>query len=163
MAQLIENDEALFTAFEPLLKMRYIMQIDGIPSYVIRRVDRPKMDSAEVEIPHINTVFYVKGKSKWQTATLELMEPIVPSAAQSVMEWVRLSHESVTGRDGYASMYQKDITIQCLGPVGDIVQEWTYKSAWIKTVEFSDMDMTSEADVTSITLTIRYNYGVLAF
>ena len=36
-----------------------------------------------------------------------LYDPIVPSGAQSVMEWVRTSHESLTGRDGYADFYKK--------------------------------------------------------
>ena len=43
------------------------------------------------------------------------------------MEWVRLHHESVTGRDGYSDFYKKDITFNSLGPVGDKVEEWTLK------------------------------------
>jgi DNA-directed RNA polymerase subunit beta' len=39
------------------------------------------------------------------------------------MEWVRLSHESVSGRDGYSDFYKKDLVLNCLGPVGDIVEE----------------------------------------
>ena len=46
-----------------------------------------------------------------------LYDPIVPSGAQSVIEWIRLHHESVTGRDGYSDMYKKDITFNVLGPV----------------------------------------------
>jgi hypothetical protein len=41
------------------------------------------------------------------------------------MEWVRLHHESVTGRDGYSDFYKKEITFNSLGPVGDKVEEWT--------------------------------------
>ncbi len=39
-----------------------------------------------------------------------------PSGAQSVMEWARLAHESVTGRDGYSDFYKKDLTLDILGP-----------------------------------------------
>ena len=37
---------------------------------------------------------------------ITLYDPVVPSV---VMEWVRLHHESVTGRDGYSDFYKKDI------------------------------------------------------
>ena len=50
------------------------------------------------------------------------------------MEWVRLHHESVTGRDGYSDFYKKDITFNSLGPVGDKVEEWTLKGTFIETV-----------------------------
>ena len=46
------------------------------------------------------------------------------------MEWVRLSHESVTGRDGYSDFYKKDVTFNLLGPVGDVVEEWVLKSVY---------------------------------
>jgi len=34
---------------------------------------------------------------------------------------LRLSHESVTGANGYAAFYKKDITIYILGPAGEKV------------------------------------------
>jgi hypothetical protein len=71
----------------------------------------------------------VKGKTTWSDLTMTLFDPITPSGAQAVMEWVRLHHESVTGRDGYSDFYKKDLTIDILGPVGDIVSEWVIKGA----------------------------------
>ena len=62
---------------------------------------------------------------------MTLFDPITPSGAQAVMEWVRLHHESVTGRDGYSDFYKKDLTINVLGPVGDVVSEWIIKGALI--------------------------------
>ena len=60
---------------------------------------------------------------------MTLFDAITPSGAQSVMEWVRLHHESVTGRDGYSDFYKKDMTVNVLGPVGDVVSEWIIKGA----------------------------------
>ena len=132
MAELIDANDIMFTPFEPKLKNRYVMQIDGIPAYTIKTANRPQITFDEVELNHMNVTRYVKGKGKWQTLQFTMYDPIVPSAAQSVMEWVRLSHESVTGRDGYSDFYKKDLTINVLGPVGDIVEEWTLKGAWIQ-------------------------------
>ena len=116
----------------------------------------------EIELNHINVKRYVKGKGAWEQLEVTLYDPIVPSAAQAVMEWVRLSHESVTGRDGYSDFYKKDVTINVLGPVGDIVEEWTLKGTWIKSANFGELDFASN-DPTDISLTLRYDYAILQF
>ena len=93
---------------------------------------------------------------------MTLYDPIVPSSAQAVMEWVRLSHESVTGRDGYSDFYKKDVDFQLVGPVGDIVEEWKLKGAWIQDATFGDLDFSS-SDPVDVTLTLRYDYAILQF
>jgi len=162
MATLIDANDAMFTPFEPKLKNRYIMQIDGIPAYLIKTANRPQIDFEEVELNHLNVKRFVKGKGTWQSLQITLYDAVVPSAAQAVMEWVRLSHESVTGRDGYSDFYKKDITFQILGPVGDIVEEWKLKGAWIQSAQFGDLD-NSSSDPVEITLTMRYDYAILQF
>ena len=138
------------------------MQIDGIPAYVIKTAARPQITFDDVELHHMNVVRYVKGKGQWQPLNLTLYDPIVPSAAQSVMEWVRLSHESVTGRDGYSDFYKKDVVINVLGPVGDKVEEWSLKGAYINDAQFGDLDF-ADATAVEISLTLRYDYAVLQF
>ena len=162
MADLIEANDIMFTPFEPKLKNRFIMQIDGIPAYVIKTSTRPQIVQDEVILEHMNVTRYVKGKSRWQPLTITLYDPIVPSAAQGVMEWVRLHHESVTGRDGYSDFYKKDITFNVLGPVGDKVEEWTLKGAMIESANFGDLAFDSN-DPAEITLTLRYDYAILQF
>tara|TARA_B100000287_G_scaffold10728_1_gene10841 strand:+ start:1011 stop:1301 length:291 start_codon:yes stop_codon:yes gene_type:complete len=94
---------------------------------------------------------------------VSLYDPIVPSGAQAVMEWVRLHHESTTGRDGYSDFYKKDITFNMLGPVGDIVEQWKLVGAFIQTANFNDLDFANGTDVADINLTLRYDYAVLEF
>tara|TARA_Y100001963_G_C6717730_1_gene417538 strand:- start:215 stop:703 length:489 start_codon:yes stop_codon:yes gene_type:complete len=162
MAELIEANDIMFTPFEPKLKNRFIMQIDGIPAYVIKTATRPQIVQDEVVLEHMNVTRYIKGKSRWQPLTITLYDPIVPSAAQGVMEWVRLHHESVTGRDGYSDFYKKDVTFNVLGPVGDKVEEWTLKGAFIQDANFGDLDFASN-DPVEITLALRYDYAILQF
>ena len=135
----IEATQAMFTPFEPKLKNRYVMSIDGILAYMIKTANRPSISFEEVELNHLNVKRFVKGKATWETVEFTLYDPVVPSAAQAVMEWVRLSHESVTGRDGYSDFYKKDVNIKVLGPVGDVVEQWTLKGAWIQTAAFTPL------------------------
>ena len=162
MAELLEPQDIMFTPFEPKLKNRFIMQIDGVPAYLIKTANRPQVTFDEVELNHMNVKRYVKGKAAWQTLQVTLYDPIVPSAAQQVMEWVRLSHESVTGRDGYSDFYKKDVTFNVLGPVGDVVEEWVLKGTWIQDATFGDFDFAT-SDPAEIQLTLRYDYAILEF
>jgi hypothetical protein len=139
MPDLIDPSEIMFTPFEPKLKNRFIMYIEGVPAYIIKSGNRPTLQFESITLDHINTKRYVKGKGAWQPLDIVLYDPIVPSGAQSVMEWVRLSHESVTGRDGYSDFYKKDVTFNMLGPVGDKVEEWTLKGAFIQQANFGHL------------------------
>ena len=162
MATLIDANQAMFTPFEPKLKNRFVMSIDGIPAYLIKTANRPSITFEEVELNHMNVKRFVKGKATWETVSMTMYDPVVPSAAQAVMEWVRLSHESVTGRDGYSDFYKKDVDVQVLGPVGDIVEQWKLKGAWIQSANFNDLDFAS-SDPVDIEVTIRYDYAILEF
>ena len=158
----LDPSEIMFTPFEPKTKNRYIMYIEGIPAYLIKTTGRPTITFEEIELNHINVKRFVKGKGTWETLEVTLYDPVVPSGAQAVMEWVRLSHESVTGRDGYSDFYKKDITINVLGPVGDKVEEWTLKGAWIQSATFGDMTFEDNAPM-EIAVTLRYDYAILQF
>ena len=162
MAKLVDANDIMFTPFEPKLKNRYIMQIDGVPAYLIKTAARPQITFEEIALDHINVKRYVKGKGDWQALNITLYDPIVPSGAQAVMEWVRLHKESVTGRDGYSDFYKKDVTFNVLGPVGDKVEEWTLKGAFIKDANFGEMNWETN-EPADITLSLRYDYAILQF
>ena len=162
MPDLIDPSEIMFTPFEPKVKNRFIMYVEGIPAYLIKAVARPQITFEEIALDHINVKRYVKGKGDWQLLNITLFDAIVPSGAQAVMEWVRLHKESVTGRDGYSDFYKKDVTFNVLGPVGDKVEEWTLKGAMIQSANFGDMDW-SVSEPAEITLTLRYDYAILQF
>ena len=162
MAELISANDIMFTPFEPKTQNRFVFNIDGIPAYTIKAANRPTITFEEVALSHMNVKRYIKGRGEWQTLDITLYDPIVPSAAQAVMEWVRLSHESVTGRDGYSDFYKKDCNIQLLGPVGDIVEEWTLKGTWITSANFGALSFDA-SDPTDITVTLRYDYAILQF
>jgi hypothetical protein len=159
----LDPNEIFFTAFEPKVKNRFIMYVDGIPSYTIKKVSAVSYDQGEQVLHHINVYRKIKGKAKWNDIDLTLHDPITPSGAQAVMEWVRLHHESVTGRDGYSDFYKKDITFNVLGPVGDIISEWIIKGAFIKTATFGEFDWSSEGEITELTVKLGMDYCVLNF
>ena len=162
MPEILEFDKMFYRNFEPKLGNRFIMEINGIESYIIKTASRPTFTSEIVELDHINVKRKIKGKSTWDDITISLYDPIVTSGAQQVMEWVRSSHESLTGRDGYAAFYKKDINFFLLGPVGDKIEQWTLKGAFITSANFGELDWASN-DPLSIELTLTYDYAILEY
>lgn len=162
MAEILEFDKMFYTNFEPKMKNRYIMEIDGIPAYMIKAANRPSINFETITMDHINIKRKLQGKGEWQDITITLFDPIVPSGAQAVMEWVRLGHESITGRRGYADFYKKDIDIYMLGPVGDKIEQWKMKGCFLTTVNFGDLSFDSNEPAT-IELGIAMDYAILEF
>ena len=159
----LDPNEIFFTAFEPKQANRFILYVDGIPSFMIKKAGAVTLTQGVVTLDHINVERKVKGKSKWGDVSLSLYDPITPSGAQAIMEWVRLHHESVTGRDGYSDFYKKDLTVNVLGPVGDIVSEWIIKGAVVTSANFGDYNWDEENAAQTIVMTLQPDYCILNF
>jgi len=162
---ILNYTQMIADTFEPKMKNRYYMEMTsvGIPAYMVKAANRPEIQFETVKIDHINVYRKLKGKGEWQDLQITLYDPVVPSAAQLVMEWVRLSHESITGRDGYAEFYKKDISFYMLGPVGDKVEQWTLKGAFISRANFGELDFSNTNEPATIELTLTYDYAILEY
>jgi len=149
-------------SWEPKKQHQFIMSIGDIPAFLIKASAKPSIANGEITLDHINVQRYVKGKSVWSTISVTLYDAIVPSGAQAVMEWVRLHHESATGRDGYSSFYKKEIRLHQLSPLGEVIEEWILKGAFIVDSNFGTYDWSSDA-VQEISMTLRYDWAFLNF
>ena len=158
----LDPNEIMFTAFEPKVQNRFIMYIDGIPSYMVKSVSAPNFTDNVIKLDHINSYRKIRGKREWDNMSLSLYDPITPSGAQAVMEWARLGYESVTGRAGYSDFYKKDVTLNILGPVGDIVGEWIIKGAFVESSNFGDYDWSSDEAI-NVELNIAMDYCILNY
>lgn len=162
MADLLNPNEMMFQNWEPKVSNRFILSVEGIPSFLIKASARPQVSFGDIVIDHMNVKRKLKGKAEWADISMTLYDPIVPSGAQAVIEWIRLSHESVTGRDGYADFYKKDVTIDVLGPVGDKVEQWVLKGAFISSANFGTLDWATDG-IVNIEVTLKYDYCILNY
>ena len=158
------NPEFYSNAFswEPVKAHQFIMSIGDIPAFLIKSSAKPSIANGEITLDHINVQRYVKGKSVWNTIAVSLYDAIVPSGAQAVMDWIRLHHESATGRDGYSSFYKKEIKLRQLSPLGEVIEEWVLKGTYIVDANFGTLDWSSE-EVVNIEMTLRYDWAFLSF
>jgi hypothetical protein len=162
MTTTLDVSELLPVRFQPLTKRQYVLAIEGIDSFLIKTAARPQVTTEEVAIPWINSTRYIAGKTTFGTMAVTLHDPISPSGAQQVMEWLRLTFEPVSGRAGYADFYKRDIQIKMLDPVGTVVQLWDIKGAFITESNFGEL--TAEgSDNAEISLTLRFDTFVMQF
>jgi hypothetical protein len=162
MSETLNVSQMLSSKFEPKRKFRWILACEGIDAFLLKTAARPQQNFEEVVIDWINGKRYLAGKGEFQTIQIVLYDPIAPSAAQQVMEWIRLNYECVSGRSGYADFYKRDIQIKLLDPLGTVVELWDVKGAWAKESNFGELDYASN-DAADITVTIRFDQAVLQF
>ena len=162
MAETLSVTDMLPNKFEPKRQFRWVMAIEGIDAFIIKTATRPNISIEEVEIPFINHKRFIAGKASFETLSVTLHDPIAPSGAQQVMEWVRTHFESVSGRAGYADFYKRDIQIKMLDPIGTVVELWDVKGAFLTAADFGSLDY-GASDPSEISLTIRFDNCVLQY
>ena len=162
MAETLSVTEMIPNKFEPKRKNRWIFAIEGIDAFLIKTASRPTYSTQETTISFINSTRYLAGKTTFDTLSVTLHDPIAPSGAQQVMEWIRTHFESVSGRAGYADFYKRDCQLKMLDPVGTVVELWDIKGAFLTSANFGTLDYGNE-ETMMIDLSIKFDNCVLQF
>ena len=151
--------------YEPKKKNRWLIRFPaslGLQEWWLASASRPSIEQNEVEIQFLNTSTWVIGRFTWSTIEVTFRDPIGPSAAQAVMEWVRLHSESITGRQGYAAGYKKMVEVEMLDPTGVVIEKWQLQGTMLTNVGFGDLSMDDDG-IAEITATLRFDRAILIF
>jgi hypothetical protein len=162
MAETLSVAEMLPNKFEPKRQFRWVFAIEGIDAFLMKTAARPSIATETVTLPFINHTRYLAGRTTFGDMSVTLYDPIAPSGAQQVMEWLRTHFESVSGRSGYADFYKRDCQIKMLDPIGTVVELWDVKGAFITDANYNDLSYDSN-DPTEISLTLRFDNCVLQY
>ena len=151
--------------YEPKRVNRFILTFPselGINEWYVESTSRPAITIGSTPIPFLNTERYVAGRYTWGDIPVTFRDPIGPSAAQALMEWVRLHAESVTGRMGYAAGYKKDVTLQMLDPTGVVVEKWILIGCFLTKADFQALNYGQDG-LATIQASLRPDYCVLVY
>ena len=163
MAETLSVVDMLPNKFEPKRQFRWVFSIEGIDAFLMKTASRPSYQIAETTLNFINSKRYLSGRLTFGTMNVNLHDPIAPSGAQQVMEWIRTHYESVSGRAGYADFYKRDCQIKMLDPVGTVVELWDIKGAFITSANFQSLSYDNDSEPMSIDLTLRFDNCVLQY
>ena len=162
MAETLSVTDMLPNKFEPKRSYRWVLAIEGIDAFLVASTNRPSITLGEKKIDYMNSYRMIGGKLTFGDLSVKLHDPIAPSGAQQVMEWIRTHYESVSGRAGYADFYKRDIQLKMLDPVGTVIELWDIKGAFLTSANFNSLDYGGE-DVMMIDLTVKFDNCVLQF
>jgi hypothetical protein len=151
--------------YEPKRMNRFILRFPstlGINEWFVESTSRPHIKINSTEIQFLNTSTYVAGRFTWDPISVKFRDPIGPSAAQALMEWVRLHAESVTGRMGYAAGYKKNIDLEMLDPTGVVVEKWILEGTFLTDVSFGELAYSNDG-IAQITASLRMDRCILVY
>lgn len=162
MAETLNVVDMLPNKFEPKLKNRWVFAIEGLDSYLIKSASRPSISIESQTISYMNSKRYVAGLASFEAMNVTLHDPIAPSGAQQVMEWVRTHFESVSGRAGYADFYKRDCQLKLVDPIGTVIELWDIKGCFLTSAGFGDLSY-EDGTPAEISLTIQFDNAVLQY
>jgi hypothetical protein len=162
MAETLSVTDMLPNKFEPKRNYRWVLAIEGIDSFLITKANRPTITMTDKKIDFINSYRRVSGKLEFGDLSVTLHDPIAPSGAQQVMEWIRTHYESVSGRAGYADFYKRDIQLKMLDPIGTVIELWDIKGCLLTNINYQTLAYDGD-DIQMIDLTIKFDNCVLQF
>ena len=154
------------TGGEPKRAYRWILDVNGIQAYTIKKVSKPSFSISESEHQFLNHTYYYPGRVTWNTVSFTLVDPINPDTSAALIKKVQESgykpassandRKTLNKKDSTASL--GEIKIQQIGSDGSPVETWTLKNVWIKDVKFGDLDYSSD-DMVEIEVEVRYDFA----
>lgn len=151
--------------FQPIQSHRFVAEFAtelGIESWKVQEFSAPELKIGKKEINYMNGKTYVTGIGEWSESTIKFLNVIGPSTGNQLMEWVRLHHESITGRQGYAAGYLKDIILKPLDPTGIEVQKWVLEKCMVVSIKQDDFKMGTD-DVNMFTVVVQPQKCIMSY
>jgi len=154
-------------ALEPKRMFRWIMLMGGVPQWIVKQVSKPSFQIGEAQHQYINHTFKYPGRVTWQDVNVTLVDPVDPDAAKTMVNIVRNAGYSFPSDPNDVTTMSKanavaslgKVTIQQLGPeAGEIVEQWSLVNAWVKDVNFGDLNYESD-ELTNIEIVLSYDFA----
>ena len=173
MASLTMND---LSFYEPMRKRWFIVQFDNslgnkdgeALTIACKSCDVPKLTTSENEIDRLNDKIYTPGKSTYDSISLSFYEYIQDatnatgnqnkSAGAILYAWQQQVQNVKSGVQGAKKNIAKNMAIVQIDGNGNAVRVWNVYKAWPTTVEFANLDSTSD-EIQEVNVTLRFDWA----
>ena len=162
---------------DPKRAFRFKVEIGNSGTlWYAKTAQRPTLSIGETSHNFMNHTYYWPGKADWSEVAISFIDPVDPDLGKDLMgaiaasgyvipkgttNMTSMSKKSVmeslggsTGGDGSTN----DIRIHMIDEAGKQLETWSLKHAWIKTIDFSDLDYGSD-EMSEVTITFRYDWA----
>ena len=160
---------------EPKRNFRFLVQITALSNYGgadvqwwARNFKVPSYNVTETKHDFMDNQYYFPGRVQWEECTMELVDPVSPNALALTNQMVIDSGYKVKGVSDLAlpETISKTKANEGVGSVivsvfnseVVVIEKWTLKNPFIKSVTFSDLNYESD-DLRTMTLSFRYDWA----
>jgi len=159
---------------EPKRNFRFQVEITGLGTNSVlwwaKTVTTPAFDVTEVEHNHLDNKYYFPGRVSWNEVSLTLVDPISVDAVALTNELLESSGYVIPSQPpadpANLSTISKakstaavgDVIISILTADGNVIEQWTLRSAFIKSAKYGDLDYSSD-DLRTVEMTFRYDWA----
>jgi hypothetical protein len=179
-------------SIDPKRKFRFDMLFGSaniyLPSWIVKKVDKPGFTVAEAKHNFLSHTFYFPGKVEWKEINVSLVDPRgrgaiaagadgLPDLSENLYKLLLYSgyqlptqlQQSIQGAGGgnvrLPSKYRSstpftEMTIRQLNDDGKPLESWVLRNAWIKDVNFGSLEYGAD-DLLEIQLKFRYDWAEL--
>lgn len=157
------------TQQDPKRQYRWIMRIASVPTYVLKKTDKPSFQVTETEHKYLNHTYYYPGRVQWQEINVTLADPINPDMAATITNIIKDGGYLPAQNTNDTSTMSKQKSVAALGNLveiqqidadGNAVETWKLVNPWIKDVKYGELSYDGD-DMTEITLILRYDWAEL--
>jgi len=161
---------------EPKRKYKFILNIAGIPAYVVKTTDRPQVTIGETKHEFLVDDFKFPGRVTWNDINIALVDPIDPDVSRKLLQFVKNAGYVYPGEfspspsdpnylrktPGKANFIDQigQVTIDTLNSKGQTIESWKLNNAWVKSVTYNQMSYSDEGLV-ELGLTVTYDWAEL--
>ena len=165
------------TAVEPKRNFRFQVEITNLSDgqsvlWWAKTVSTPSYDVSEVEHNHLDNKYYFPGRVSWTEVSLTLVDPITVDAVKQTNKLILNSgyviptsapntaarRETISKNKSAGPNGLGDVIISVLQSNGSVIEKWTLRNAFIKSVKFGDLDYAND-DLRTIELSFRYDWA----
>ena len=149
----------------PKRQYRWIMNIGGIPQWIVKKVNKPGFTISESTHKYLNHTFYYPGRVEYEKTSVTLVDPVSPDASAIMMRILEASgygipnnpNQTVTISKKKATAALGSVLISQIGAEGQIVDQFEFVNAWLSSAKFGELDYESD-NLTDLTMEIRYDF-----
>ena len=142
---------------------------DGGMVWFAKTCDKPSFTIESTEHQYLNHTFYYPGAVKWQTVSMQLVDPGNPDAVALLASIVQQSGYSPPGAATALTTMSKGKAVDSLGKItiiqldaaGVAMETWELHNAFVTEAKFGSLEYGSD-DLTQIDLTLQYDWALLA-
>ena len=153
-------------ALEPKRNFRWILNIEGVEEWVIKKVNKPTITITEAKHEFLIHTFYYPGRVTFNDVKITLADPIQPDSAARMMQILETSgynfpdtaEELRTISKANSTAALGEVTLRQINAAGEDIEVWTLTNAWVKEVNFGDLAYDSD-DLVNIELTLKYDFA----